>query len=357
MRQKNPKISVIILNWNGKKFLKGCVESILNQTYKDFEIIVVDNASTDNSIKLMKQNFPSSKFKNILLIENKKNLGYCEGNNIGIKKAKGEFIITLNPDIVLDKNFLKEILKPFSNKKVGIVSPKALRMSDKGRIDSVGSIAFKNLFATAKGAGRIDLKHYRHDEETFGAIGAYAAYRKEMLDDIKLNVDNRTEYFDSDFFTYFDEHDLQIRAHLRGWLSAFARDAICYHFWRYSIKQDLVTHAALYTRAFRNYYLSLIKNISVPQIIRSLPSFFLTEFGLVILSLVYKKPIFLSTKVNTLKLFGKMWEKRKIIQSRKTVSDKELLKLLSGNFMYIKFLIGVLLSEFRKTKLLSVKKE
>ena len=119
MKEKEPLISVIILNYNAGNLLLDCVESLLNSNYKNFEIIVIDNVSSDNSHKKCKE-----KFSDILLIENKKNLGYCGGNNIGIEKANGEFLVILNPDVIVESNWLNELLIGYEKYGDGLFQPK-----------------------------------------------------------------------------------------------------------------------------------------------------------------------------------------------------------------------------------------
>ena len=107
MKEKisQPLISIIILNYNAGDLLLNCVESIFKSTYTNFEIILVDNFSKDNSQIRCKK-----KFEKIKLIENKENLGYCEGNNVGIRSAKGDFILILNPDTVVESDWIKELI-------------------------------------------------------------------------------------------------------------------------------------------------------------------------------------------------------------------------------------------------------
>jgi len=102
---ENPLVSIIILNYNAGRLLEECIDSIYHSNYENFEIILVDNDSKDNSHVKCKEKFPL-----INLLENKKNLGYCEGNNVGIRHAKGEFVIILNPDTIVDPDWIKELL-------------------------------------------------------------------------------------------------------------------------------------------------------------------------------------------------------------------------------------------------------
>ena len=116
-----PLVSVIILNYNAGNLLSECIESVLKTDYEKFEIIIVDNDSKDDSIDRCKE-----KFRDVQIIENKKNLGYCEGNNVGIRNAKGEFIAILNPDTVVDSNWLKELIKGYKIFGDGMYQPRFL---------------------------------------------------------------------------------------------------------------------------------------------------------------------------------------------------------------------------------------
>ena len=106
--ENDPLVSIIILNYNAGNLLLKCIESLLQTNYNNFEIIIVDNASKDDSIKKCEE-----KFQDVQIIKNKENLGYCEGNNVGIRNAKGEFVVILNPDTNVDNNWLKEFVNGY----------------------------------------------------------------------------------------------------------------------------------------------------------------------------------------------------------------------------------------------------
>ena len=105
---ENPLVSVIVLNYNAGKLLLNCIESIKKSAYKNLEIIVVDNISTDKSQKTCKEKYPDIK-----LIQNDENFGYCEGNNIGIRVAKGDYIIILNPDTIVESNWIEKLISAY----------------------------------------------------------------------------------------------------------------------------------------------------------------------------------------------------------------------------------------------------
>ena len=111
--------SIVVLNYNAGDLLLDCIKSVYKTQTRKFEVIVVDNNSTDNSHKKCKEKFPQ-----IRLIENKENLGYCEGNNVGIRNANGEFIVILNPDTIVAPNWLDELMKAFLKFGNGIYQPK-----------------------------------------------------------------------------------------------------------------------------------------------------------------------------------------------------------------------------------------
>src|SRR5512138_3034202 len=196
-------ISVIILNFNGKRYLEKCLSSLESQTYRDFEVIVVDNASSDGSVDYLKAGFPL-----VRIVENKKNLGFAGGTNSGIRRAEGEYILTLNNDTQVDRRFLECLAEPMqSDKSVGVCASKML-LPD-GRINSAGICLSRSGAAWDRGIFEQDHGQYDCQQEVFGACAGAALYRKEMLDEIGL--------FDEDFFLYMEDVDLAFRAKLAGW--------------------------------------------------------------------------------------------------------------------------------------------
>lgn len=129
----NPKVSIIIVNWNSKDYIKNCIDSLLNQTFQDFEIILVDNGSTDDSLEYVEKKYPQ-----ISIIKNKKNLGFAAGNNIGIKNSSGKFIALFNQDAVTDKEWLYELVGALeSSEKIAGAVGKIFYLGDKYDKDAV----------------------------------------------------------------------------------------------------------------------------------------------------------------------------------------------------------------------------
>ena len=133
----NPLISIIILNYNADKLLLNCVESVFKCKYENLEVIVVDNASSDKSHITCKE-----KFNKIRLICNETNLGYCEGNNVGIRNSKGTFIVILNPDTEVEPSWLNELLNAYVKNGEGLYQPKILSLYEKDILQSTGNMSF-----------------------------------------------------------------------------------------------------------------------------------------------------------------------------------------------------------------------
>ena len=215
MTAAGPEVSVIIVNYNGERFLKECLDSLRAQIYTDFEVILVDNHSSDRSIEIVGQTYPE-----ITLIQNSTNDGFARGTNDGIRASRGRFILTLNNDTRLDPNFIDEILRPMAHEeRVGICASKMLYPD--GRINSTGTCISRSGAAWDRGMSEPDHGQYNQPGEVFGACAGAALYRKEMLDEIGL--------FDEDFFMYLEDVDLSFRARHAGWRCMFVPDAVAYH--------------------------------------------------------------------------------------------------------------------------------
>ncbi len=217
--QPPPLVSIIIVNCNGRGFLQGCLESIFNQSCSDFEIIFIDNGSTDDSVQYVKEKFPD-----VIIIENRENLGFARANNQGIAIAKGKYIALLNNDTVVDREWIKSLLAKAesSSEKVGMWAGKILSMQEPGKIDSVGGLMI-SPDGIAKGRGRLeeDVGQYDNDDEVFIPSACAALFKKEMLDEIGL--------FDEDFFAYCEDTDIGLRARLAGWRTVSVPKAVVYH--------------------------------------------------------------------------------------------------------------------------------
>lgn len=216
--EPQPVLSVIIPNWNGRRFVEECIDSLKGQTFQRFETILVDNGSTDGSADFAEERY--GKFLRVL--RNKENLGFAGGNNIGIRAARGEYIVLLNNDTWADPHWLDELFKATqSGPPVGMWASKVCSYFQKDRIEGVGELIYWDGLVRALGQYERDHGQYDGMEEILFPPGCGAMYRKSLFDGIGL--------FDEDFFAYADDTEIGIRARLAGWKCLFVPRAIVYH--------------------------------------------------------------------------------------------------------------------------------
>ena len=223
MTDDNPKVSVIILNYNAGDLLINCVESVLNTSYDNIEVIVVDNASADNSHQKCKE-----RFDKIKIIENKQNLGYCEGNNVGIRDAQGEFIVILNPDTIVKQNLISELITAYKRYGEGLYQPKIISLYEKDIIQSTGNMLHPFGFGFARDKGVKDTMQRKDIEQIGYASGTCLFTSQKVL--------QKTGLLDSFLFLYHDDLDLGWRAAQLGIKSYYVPQAITYHVESYSLR-------------------------------------------------------------------------------------------------------------------------
>lgn len=218
------KVSIVIVLYNSVNHLIACLDSILRQTLLDFEVIAVDNNSQDGSLKLVKEKYPEVK-----TLRNVNNLGYCRANNQGIMMSQGEYILIMNPDIILASDFLEKITAMMdSQKKAGSIGPKLLRLVNGQKtnvIDSTGLKILPYYKIIERGSGEEDKGQYNKAEEVFGTTGACVLYRKQALEDVK----DKGQYFDERFFLYKEDIDLTWRLKEKGWENWYLPEAVAWH--------------------------------------------------------------------------------------------------------------------------------
>jgi len=220
---ENPLVSVIVLNYNAGELLLNCIESIKKSAYKNLEIIVVDNISTDKSQKICKEKYPDIK-----LIQNNENFGYCEGNNNGIRKARGDFIMILNPDTIVEPNCIRELIFAHERLGEGLYQPKILSLNEKQVLQSTGNMLHVFGFGFAKDKGRKDGEGDEEIKKIGYASGTCLFTSRNVLDKVGL--------LDSFLFLYHDDLDLGWRASQIGINSYYVPKSKIYHAESYSLK-------------------------------------------------------------------------------------------------------------------------
>ena len=216
-------ISIIVLNYNAGELLLNCINSLKKSTYQNIEILVVDNISSDDSHTKCKKQFPDIK-----LIQNRKNLGYCGGNNVGIKEAKGEFIVILNPDTIVEENWLDEMFNAFNEFGDGLYQPKIISLNESDIIQSTGNMIHVFGFGFARDKGKKIIEKKEEIEKIGYASGTCLFTTKKVLEKIGL--------LDEFLFLYHDDLDLGWRAAQIGINSYYVPKSKIFHAESYSLK-------------------------------------------------------------------------------------------------------------------------
>jgi len=306
-------VSVVIVNWNGKKFIAECLAGLRNQTHKDHSIIMVDNASQDGSLEYVQKHYPEVK-----PVALGKNLGFAAANNIAIKSMNTEYVALLNPDTVPDPCWLENLLKALENHpEAGMAASKMLLYDRPNIIDRAGDVYTTAATALLHGRGE-PSENFNKMEWVFGACAGAALYRTRMLHDIG--------FFDEDFFLLYEDVDLSFRAQLMGYKCLYVPEAIVYHKASASIGYDspisvYYSHRNLEWVYIKNMPGYLILKTICPHIIYNIASFFY-------FIAIGRMKEFLKAKWDALKGMKRSLKKRRWIQDHKKVNDEYIWNLL-----------------------------
>jgi GT2 family glycosyltransferase len=314
----NKLVSIILLNYNGKRFLGNCLNSILNQSYTDFEIIFYDNASNDNSVEFVCQNFKNNCLK---IIEGKENLGFAGGNNEALKYCTGELIVLLNNDTVVEKNWLEELVTAYGeNENVGIVQSLVLTEGIpskyyelNGTINLLGHNTMRVFPINDNGIGKILL-----------ATGAAMMFSKKLIEELR-------ELFPNEYFFYAEDTYFSLRAVFAGYKNFHTSKSIVHHIGGGSIgkkKNSFVTFCQE-----RNRLLNFLLLFSGKFIWKYIPVLIFNFFLKLIRGIVdksYSIPGLFRAYYWILSNLSWIKTKREFLQTGKKRDEDEILKLISG---------------------------
>jgi GT2 family glycosyltransferase len=312
-----PRVTVVIPNWNGERFLGPCLSSLSRQIFRDFEMLVVDNGSTDDSLALLAHDFPGTRI--ISLGENR---GFSAAANAGIRNSDTELVALLNNDTEQDTGWLSALVQAAdSHRESGSFASKLLDHADRRFLDGAGDALRRSGLPYRLGHGETDRGQYETPAHVFGACAAAALYRREMLEEVGL--------FDEDFFAYCEDGDLSFRAQLAGYKCLYVPKAVVYHVGSASTGGK---RSAFATRlGSRNSLLLLVKNLPLPLLPASLPFIFIGQvvrLGLTALSPATRRA-HLEGLADAWLLLPKMLEKRREVQQRRRVPLTYVSRLLS----------------------------
>lgn len=258
---KTPLVSIIIVNWNGLDYLKTCFDSLKQQNYPNIEILLVDNASTDNSIDWVKKRAPNTR-----IILNQKNLGFAESNNLGFTRSKGEFVFFLNNDTSLHKNAIYELVSCLkSDIGVGGAQSKLLLMDRPTHYDSIGAYLTPTGFLYHNAFGERDTAIFDKEIDLYSAKGAAMMFKKKVLKKIEI----QGKIFDSEYFAYFEETDLCHRVWLSGYRIVYAYKSIVYH--KMGATSKSMNNAFIQFHSFKNRIRTYLKNFTDIELLTILP--------------------------------------------------------------------------------------
>jgi len=317
----NELVSIIVINWNGLRWLADCFSSLAKQECQNFEIIFVDNASSDESVAWVKKNYPKTK-----ILINKQNLGFSDANNVGYKAAKGKYVLFLNNDTRVTKTFLSELVKVLeSDKKIGGAQSKILLMDHPDTHDSVGAFFTVTGFLYHYGFGKKDIPKYDKQIDLYTAKGACMMFKREVLK--KIEVDGNI--LDPSYFAYFEETDMCHRVWLAGYRIVYAYTSVIYH--KMGATSSSMNNAFIQYHSFKNRINSYLKNLGTVQLIKTMPIHLLfCEFFSLISLMRGKFTLALSIQkafIWNVSVLGQTMHERRYIQNTiRKISDQELWK-------------------------------
>jgi GT2 family glycosyltransferase len=308
-----PLVSIVVVTWNSAAHLRRCLEAVSKLTGIERELIVIDNASADDSAAIA-ETFAAT------LIRNDDNRGFAAAANQGIAASRGEFIQLLNPDCFLEAGYCAALAGALgmAGEKFGMATGKLLSAGRPGVIDSKG-------IRMSRSGRHFDIDQNLPDDdddvdgEVFGVSGAAAMYRRTFLDDVAV----LGEVFDEDFFAFREDADLSWRGRLFGWRAVYVADAIAHHVRRVTPERRNELPAVINMHSVKNRFLLRLKNEGAWLALRNAP-FELTRDLVVLGAAVTVEP-------SSLPALSWLWRnrrriagKRRAIQSRRKVSDREL---------------------------------
>lgn len=252
--EQKPLISVVIINWNGLLFMDQCLNSVFVQSFQRFEAIVVDNYSTDRSLELIRKKYPLAR-----IITNEVNLGFAKANNIGVREAKGEYILLINNDTILDKHCLENLYRFAKERKVGVLTAKML-FPDGETVDHAGGIFSRIGIALDRGLLSPEQQQFNVPQQVDYAHGSCVFMKRELYE--------RVGGFDPDFFQYVEDVDLCLKVRTLGYPIFYCPSASLIHYDGGTTGRE---NRRRTKKMVTNMALTMIKNYSISSLVFFLP--------------------------------------------------------------------------------------
>ncbi|HEV3200615.1 MAG TPA: glycosyltransferase family 2 protein [Bryobacteraceae bacterium] len=320
------KVCIAIVTYNSGRYIRRCLDSVLQQEGLKIEVVVVDNASTDNTIEILRE------FKGrIRWILSDRNLGFAEAQNRAIRSSRSEWVLTLNPDVLLLPDFIRMLMDAGkTDPGAGAVCGKLLSIGPgfqplpESRIDSTGIFFTPAMRHFDRGWHEADMQCSQNMEYVFGASAAAALFRRRMIDDIAVEG----SFFDPDFFVYREDADVAWRAQLLGWRCIYTPAAVAYHVRAVTPGNRRSVPATINMHSVKNRFLMRIKNATpglyrrywLPMTVRDL---------LVLGGAMFWEPSSLPAFWRLAGCLRRAWRQRRLIMSRRKVSDEAMAQWFS----------------------------
>ncbi len=311
-------VSVTVVTYNSGRFIKRCLESVLEQKYGNMEVVIIDNASTDGTVDLLEQFADRCR-----IYYNDENVGFASAQNQAIALSRGEWVLTLNPDVLLLPNFIQALVDAGQvDPKVGTICGKLLTirptfdLPEKELVDSTGIYFTPMLRHLDRGSQEVDNGHFLNFEYVFGATAAAALYRRQMIDDIKIS----DEFFDPDFFVYREDADVAWRAQLMGWRCIYTPLARGYHVRAVLPGNRRALPPVINMHSVKNRFLMRIKNMTPDLYKRNWWSITCRD-AVVLSACLLHEHSSLKAFAYLIGNYKRVWQKRREIMRRRRAKD------------------------------------
>lgn len=362
----NGLVSVIVVSWNSARFLERCLSALAEQTHRSIELIHIDNASDDDSIAMVRNAFPSAR-----QIINDTNRGFSAAVNQGVRLAKGEFVLLLNPDAFLEPEYIDRLVAALESvsetygmatgkllqAESGLIDSMGIRMTRSGRHFDIGQGTRESEVGSLRGSRGSGVgsrseevpahsrsQSWPHSQsitnqqnslppsaptpdprlatpahEVFGVSGAAAMYRMSFIRDVTIGG----EFLDEDFFAFREDADVAWRGQLFGWRAVYVPDAVGHHVRTVTPEKRGALSAVINMHGVKNRFLLRLKNEGIYLALRNAPFELGRDLVVIIAALTVERSS-LSALAWLWKNRRRIMEKRRAIQSRRRVSDRQI---------------------------------
>lgn len=333
-------VSIVVVTWNSEPYVRLLLNSIISQTHLPNQVIVIDNASSDQTVNIIR-----TEFEGVTVVENRRNLGFSKAYNQGIKLCKNDFVIVCNQDVILSHRFVANLLETaaklpqaaaFGGKllKFKLNSEKVTGYEQLKYIDTCGLVATRSRNFYDLGQNQLDQGQYEKSRYVFGLSGALVMYRRAALE----NIAYQGEYFDEDFFAYKEDIDLAWRLQLAGYKAYYNPQVVAWH--ARTLGKDKGNKFLAQIRrdkflnylSFRNHLFLNLKNGNRRNVFTNLIFIFPKKLLKFVFYLIFQPAVFFKALNNYFKLRNKILAKKKDFQPKIKISKVERKKLFTVSF-------------------------